>query len=329
MKILVTGGLGFVGINIVRGLAARPGVRVVAADVLPWDDASDHFLAPVRAQVVYRRLDVCNRAAVLDVVGAESVTHIIHAAAITATDEEERNRAAEIVAVNLQGSIHVLDAALSAPTVERAVVVSSSGVYGAPAGDPEQPVRETDALNLTNLYAITKHSAELLAARYSVLGGRPMAAVRLPGIYGPMERSKASRHHTSAPGLLMAALGEGRAVRVAGPDVYRDWTYAADVAHGIAALLAAPRWRHAVYNLSCGVAVPFRAVVDAFAAAGLHAEWVADADEADIAMRPPQTRAALAIDRLRDDTGFAPGFALAAGIAAWVGAASNAVRDVM
>ena len=37
MKILVTGGLGFVGINIVRGLAAQPGVQVVAADVLGWD----------------------------------------------------------------------------------------------------------------------------------------------------------------------------------------------------------------------------------------------------------------------------------------------------
>lgn len=320
MKVLVTGGLGFVGINIVRGLAARPGVRVVAADVLPWDETIERFLAPVRRQVVQRRLDVCNRTAVEDVVAAESITHIVHAAAITATDDEERTRAAEIVAVNLQGSIHVLDAASAAPAVERVIVVSSSGVYGAPAGDPQQPVRETDPLNLTNLYAITKHSAELLAARYAVLSGKSMAAVRLPGIYGPMERSKASRRHTSAPGRLMAALGEGRAVRVAGPDVHRDWTYAADVAHGIAALLAAPRWQHAVYNLSCGLAVPFLAVVEAFVAAGLRAEWVADADAADIAMRPQQARAALAIDRLREDTGFAPAYPLPKGIAAWLAA---------
>ena len=318
MRILVTGGLGFVGVNLVRGLAAQPGVRVVAADVLPWDDAIDRFLAPVRGQVAQRRLDVCDRAAVDDVVAGEAITHIVHAAAITATDEEERTRAAEIVAVNLHGSIHVLDAALAAPAVERVLLVSSSGVYGAPAGDPRQPVREDDPLDLTNLYAITKRSAELFAARYAVLGGKPMAAVRLPGIYGPMERSKESRRHLSAPGRLMAALREARPVRVAGPDVMRDWTYAADVAQGIAALLSARTWRHSVYNLSCGVAVPFRAVVEAFIGAGLRAEWVADPGEADIAMRPQQARAALDIERLRTDAAFEPAIPLAAGIVAWL-----------
>jgi len=321
MKILVTGGLGFVGINLVRGLAALPDARVVAADVLPWDEAIDRFLAPVRAQVVHRRLDVCDRAAVEDVVAGEAITHIVHAAAITASDDEERTRAAEIVAVNLQGSIHVLDAALAAPVVERVLLVSSSGVYGTPSGDPQQPVRENDPLDLTNLYAITKHSAELLAARYAVLGGKPMAAVRLPGIYGPMERSKESRRHLSAPGRLMAALREARPVRVAGPGVMRDWTYAADVARGIAALLSARRWRHPVYNLSCGVAVPFRTVVEAFIGAGLHAEWVANADEADVAMRPQQARAALNIERLRTDAVYEPAFPLAAGIAAWLDSA--------
>ncbi|MCB0054875.1 MAG: NAD(P)-dependent oxidoreductase [Caldilinea sp.] len=318
MKILVTGGLGFVGVNLVRGLAARPGVRVVAADVLPWDDAIERFLAPVRAQVVPRRLDVRDRAAVEEIVAGEAITHIVHAAAITAADDEERTRAAEIVAVNLQGSIHVLDAALSAPSVERAIVVSSSGVYGAPVGDPLRPVRETDPLDLSNLYAITKHSAELLAARFAVLSGKPMAAVRLPGIYGPMERSKESRRHLSAPGRLMTALREERPVRVAGPGIMRDWTYAADVAQGIAALLSAGRWRHSVYNLSCGVAVPFRAVVDAFIGAGLRAEWVVDPDGADIAMRPQQARAALNIERLRTDAAFEPASPLAAGIAAWL-----------
>lgn len=328
MRLLVTGGLGFVGINLVRGLAAQQGVRVVAADVLPWDDAIERFLAPVRGQVVQRRLDVRDRTAVEEVIAAEAITHIVHAAAITATDDEERTRAAEIVAVNLQGSIHVLDAALASPAVERVLLVSSSGVYGAPAGDPQQAVRENDPLDLTNLYAITKHSAELLAARYAEISGKPMAAVRLPGIYGPMERSKESRRHLSAPGRLMAARREERPVRVAGPDVLRDWTYAADVVQGIAALLAARRWRHSVYNLSCGVGVPFRTVVDAFIGAGLRAEWVASADEADIAMRPQQARAALNIERLRTDAAFEPAYPLAAGIAAWLetGDMSSAAR---
>jgi len=318
MRILVTGGLGFVGSNIVRGVVDALGAQVVAADMLPYDDVLDRFLAPVRRQVSQRYLDVRDRAAVARLVAEESITHIVHAAAITATDEEESVRAHEIVAVNLQGAVNILDAALATAQVERVLVISSSGVYGAPSGDPLRPVHESDPLCLTNLYGITKHSMELLAARYTVLGDKPMAAVRLPGIYGPMERSKASRRHVSAPGRLMAALRAGQPVRVAGPAVIRDWTYAADVAHGIVALLSARHWRHAVYNLSCGVAVPFRAVVDAFVDAGLRAEWIADPNAADVSMRSHQARAALDIERLRADTGFEPVFTMAAGIAAWL-----------
>ncbi|MBP8293282.1 MAG: NAD(P)-dependent oxidoreductase [Caldilineaceae bacterium] len=317
MKILVTGGLGFVGINIVRGLAAQPGVQVIAADVLPWDEPIDRFLAPVQAQVSHHPLDVRDRAAVQELVNDEAISHIVHAAAITATEDEEEARAAEIVAVNLQGSIHVLDAALAVASVARVIVVSSSGVYGTPATGASQAVCETDPLELTNLYAITKQSAELLAARYAVLSGKLMAAVRLPGIYGPMERSHASRRHTSAPGLLMAALRAGQPVTVAGPDVMRDWTYAADVASGLWALLTARQWRHPVYNLSCGQAVPFSAVVKAFVDAGLRAAWINDPSQADIAMRPQQARAPLAIARIQADTAFQPRFPIQAGVAAW------------
>lgn len=263
---------------------------------------------------------MCDRAAVQEVVAGEAITHIVHAAAITATDEEERARAAEIVAVNLQGSIHVLDAALATPAVMRVLLVSSSGVYGAPPGADLRPQQESDALDLTNLYAITKASAEMLAARYATLSGKALAAVRLPGIYGPMERSHASRRHTSAPGQLMAALRGGQAVRVAGPAVARDWTYTADVVAGVWALLTAAQWRHAVYNLSYGEAIPFAAVVAAFVAAGLQARWIDDPDAADIAMRPRQQRGALDITRLHQETGFRPRFPLPAGLAAWLAA---------
>ena len=183
--------------------------------------------------------------------------------------------------MNLHGTSHVLAAALATPQVERVLVVSSSGVYGAQAGGAGQQQHETDALDLTNLYTITKYSSELLAARFAALSGKPMAAVRLPAIYGPMERSLESRRHTSAPGLLMAAFRAGRPVRVAGPAVARDWTYAADVAAGVWALLTAPGWRYPVYNLSCGQVVSFAEVVQAFVAFGLGAEWVDAVDRAD------------------------------------------------
>ena len=62
MKILITGALGFVGINLVRALAAKPGVTVIAADLHAPDREIDQFLAPVRQAVQHRLLDVTDRA---------------------------------------------------------------------------------------------------------------------------------------------------------------------------------------------------------------------------------------------------------------------------
>ena len=117
---------------------------------------------------------------------------------------------------------------------------------------------------------------------------------------------------------LLAALREGQVTRVAGPEAQGDWTYVFDTAEAIRALLLAGRWTHSVYNVSCGQSVSFRQVVDAFTVHGLRAEWVEDPGEADIAMQSLQKRGPLDISRLQADSGFAPRYDLATGVAAYV-----------
>ena len=67
--------------------------------------------------MTWTTLDVRNREQVRDVVEREGVTHIVHGAAITALPHEEVVRAAEIIDVNLGGTINVLAVAASAPAV--------------------------------------------------------------------------------------------------------------------------------------------------------------------------------------------------------------------
>ena len=62
MRILLTGSLGFVGINLARYLAGQPGVFVVAADLTAPDERAIAFLAPVRSQLEIVHLDVTDRA---------------------------------------------------------------------------------------------------------------------------------------------------------------------------------------------------------------------------------------------------------------------------
>jgi UDP-glucose 4-epimerase len=334
MRILLTGAGGFVGSNVAGVLAATvagtpdagipPGAHLIAADLAPPGEDTRRLLAPVADHITWVTLDVRDRKALRKLVTSESISHIVHGAAITALPEEEAARAVDIVDVNLGSTINLLAAAAAAPDVERVLMLSSSGVYAVPPhgrlGKRARRQPEEGELALDGLYSITKRSSELLAARFARLTGKKMAAVRLPAVYGPLERPSVTRPGTSTMHRLMAALRSGKPITVAGPQVGRDWTYVADAGAAIAQLLAAPKWHHSVYNVSCGHRYTFREVVAAFAAHGLQATWVGGEKHADVAMRHSHERLPLDTRRLRRDTGFAPQYNLAGGIAAWLAA---------
>jgi nucleoside-diphosphate-sugar epimerase len=129
-----------------------------------------------------------------------------------------------------------------------------------------------------------------------------------------MERPTASRNRMSPLHRLAAALKEGRPLRIAGPNVARDYVHADDVAGAVAALLYAERLVHDVYNVSSGVATGWHELIELFRARGLDARWSEDAASADIALTAADARPPLAIARLAADTGFTPAIDLAAGI---------------
>ena len=280
MRVMVTGGAGFFGANLVRCLAATADAEVVVcADLALPDEVTARYLAPVAERVRAVELDVTDRAAFVRLVKELGITHLVHAAAITPDDAQERAQPDAVVDINLGGATNALSVLANSPGLERLLLVSSSGVYGAagahPGAEPASSGQsENGPLHLDSLYAVTKRCAELLGARYAAVLDRPVTAVRLGPLYGPLERPSRTRRHTTAIHQLAVALAAGQPVRVAGPDVVRDWTYVVDAAEAVSMLLQAPQWSYPVYNVSCGVGYSFRQVVEAFAAQGLQAMWV-------------------------------------------------------
>lgn len=307
MKILVTGGLGFVGINLVRRFAENlPQAAIIAADILPVSDEVKNYLSPVTDQVKIVVLDSRDRQAVLELCRSEQITHIVHAAAITPTLEVETRQPGTVIDVNLGGTINILHAYLNTDHLERLVLCSSTGVYN-PAPPPEgEKVTENAPLELNNLYSITKIASELLGSRIQELSGKPVAAVRFSSVYGAMERPTGARQHMSLMRRLKKSLQEHQPVRIYGPDITRDWIHTSDIASGLIGLLSAPVWHYPVYNLGSGKASLLSELASAFSSCGLDISWVDKPDAANLVFSQKDFRGALDISRIQEDAHFSP-----------------------
>lgn len=315
MRILVSGGLGFVGINLVRDLAlAFPQAMLFAADVLPADEDVQAFLAPVRNRVQIRRLDVRDRNEYESMVTECGCTHLVHAAAVTPDLHSEKKDSPDIVDINLVGAINALCIAHRNESIQKFIFISSSGVYGFPEEDTSEPIGEDDPLQLGHLYGICKYSAEMLTTQYAAYTGKLMASLRLASIYGPLERVTGARTGMSIPRKLQNALEKRKPINVYGKDMMRDWLHTADVSRAVEGLFRASKWHHTLYNVGAGETMAFTTLLSAFIEAGLVVQWVDDPDAADIKLLKDDNRQALAIDRLKMDTGFTPAFTGISGI---------------
>ena len=312
MTILLTGASGFVGLNVLTQLVRRRlSARIVAVDLEAPELFEQTLEAAELAGITYWQLDVQDRAACFELLREACPTHIVHAAAVTLPDEMPG--APELTAaVNVGGTENVFAAAVACGSVERCLLVSSSGVYDQSADGTF--CSEDTPLDLRSVYARTKREAEMLMEGYESRGGFPIVAARVGPVYGRFERSRPTRPATSLIQQLTDALREGRRVRVAGAEVYRDWTYAGDVARALEALLFAPVLRDRVYNVSSGVSISSHEILALFAEHGLQIEW-SEAETAEIVLDPAQSRKPLLLARLKRDTNFASAFDLRAGVA--------------
>ncbi|WP_437647252.1 NAD-dependent epimerase/dehydratase family protein [Sorangium sp. So ce362] len=150
-KVFITGGSGFLGINLVRHLLDR-GYGVVSFDVLPFD-------YPEKDRVVAVQGDIRDRGAVeAAMTGTDLVVHTAAALPLYTPDE--------IYTTDVEGTRTVMDAALRLG-VKRAVHISSTAVYGIP---DHHPLVETDRLEGVGPYGQAKIQAEMVCLEYRARG---------------------------------------------------------------------------------------------------------------------------------------------------------------
>jgi len=151
-RILITGGSGFLGVNLVRHLLARGVTDIRVLDVAAFD-------YPERGQIAFIQGDIRDRAAVARAV--EGVAWVVHAAAALPLYAE-----ADILSTDVDGTRNLLEAARAAG-VARFVHISSTAVYGIP---DHHPLVETDTLRGVGPYGRAKIAAEEACLAYRAQG---------------------------------------------------------------------------------------------------------------------------------------------------------------
>jgi UDP-glucuronate 4-epimerase len=242
MKILVTGGAGFIGSHLVERLLAD-GHKVAVLD-----DFNDFYdpqikrenIAAVADKITVHHADLRDARAVNGVFRAEKFDTVIHLAA-RAGVRPSIGHPQLYYDTNVGGTLHLLEA-VRAVGIERFIFASSSSVYGL-----AKTVPFSEDLHLTQTvspYAATKIAAEFLCSTYSHLYRMRIVALRFFTVYGSRQRPDLAIHQFTRRiwnGQPIDQFGDGT--------TRRDYTYIDDIIQGVMASLGYDGPLFDIFNL--------------------------------------------------------------------------------
>jgi UDP-glucuronate 4-epimerase len=230
MRILVTGGAGFIGSHLVEKLLAA------GHEVAVLDDFNDFYdpqikhanVAGFAKDVTMHHVDLRDGASVRNLFHREKFETVAHLAARAGVRPSIQHPQL-YYDTNVSGTLHLLDAA-SVTKVERFIFASSSSVYGA---SKTVPFSEDQHLTQTlSPYAATKIAGEFLCSTFSHLYQMRVIVLRYFTVYGPRQRPDLAIHQFTRrihAGQPIDQFGDG--------GTRRDYTYVDDVIQGTMAAL--------------------------------------------------------------------------------------------
>ena len=252
MKLLVTGGAGFIGSAFVRMAITETDCRVINLDKLTYAGNPEN-LAPIEANPRYGFVhgDICDAALVEKLVSDEKPDAIVHFAAESHVDRSILSPE-PVFETNLRGTLTLLEAARK-HRVPRFLHVSTDEVYGSLV--PPVEASEDSPLNPSSPYSASKAGSDLLVRSYFVTFGLPVVITRASNNYGPYQFPE-----KLIPLMIVNAM-EDRPLPVYGDGMQvRDWLFVDDHCRGILAVLHKGRVGE-IYNIGGNRSLPNLEVV--------------------------------------------------------------------
>lgn len=247
MRILITGGAGFIGSNLAEALLSRKDISLVRVmDNLATGSAANLTGFSNDPRFEFTETDICNYDDCLR--ACEGITHISHQAALGSVPRSI-NDPLTTNEVNITGTLNIFTAAKES-SVERVIYAASSSTYG---DHPGLPKVEDKTGNPLSPYAVTKLVNELYAQVYARVYNMRFIGLRYFNIFGP--RQNPHGPYAAVIPLFAEALLHHKAPVINGDGSHsRDFTYVDNAvqANLLALFTENKEALNQVYNIACG-----------------------------------------------------------------------------
>lgn len=250
MKVLVTGGAGFIGNHLALRLLADGHEVVIVDNVNPYYDPTlkEARLKRLPETVKVYRVDITDFTALEEIFKENNFDAVAHLAAQAGVRYSLENPFT-YAQTNYVGTLNILEC-VKRYAVKHVVCASTSSVYG---NNKDMPFEETSRVETPmSVYAATKRGTELLGYTYNHLFGLNATFLRFFTVYGPWGRPDMALFL-----FTKAILNDEPIELFNGGDMKRDFTYVDDIVEGFVRALDKPNG-HQIFNLGNGKPVHLR-----------------------------------------------------------------------
>jgi UDP-glucose 4-epimerase len=240
-KVLITGGLGFIGSNLTRRLDALGAAVTVVDSLIPDYGGNLYNLEGLQSRVQVNVSDVRDTHSLRYLVQGKD--YLFNLAGQTSHLDSMVNPMPDLE-INCQAQLSILETCRSYNPKIKIVFAGTRQIYGRPA---HLPVPETHPLNPVDVNGINKMAGEKYHLLYNDVYGIPATALRLTNTIGPRMRVKDARQ--TFLGVWVRQLLEGKPISVWGGKQLRDFTDIEDAVDAFLLAAASPLTNGQVYNL--------------------------------------------------------------------------------
>lgn len=225
--IIVTGGAGFIGSNLVKGLLDMGAKNVIVLDI-EVNRNSIYASQSLNSKTILRLVDIRKRELLLDMFNFYNPSFVFHLAAEPIVEEAFSNPHIAFE-TNIMGTVNVLDAARKTKNIKGVIVASSDKAYG----KTTKAYDETSPLKGDHPYDVSKSAADLISYTYYKSYGLPVVITRFGNVYGEGD----FHFGRIIPDICDAVINKKTLLLRSDGTYVRDYLYVKDVVDGYLFLL--------------------------------------------------------------------------------------------